>query len=103
MNKIKIIKKDDNARNMKQQSKSTFNVIHKSYTFYDTYTLKQNEVLMNRPLYLGLTILELGKRFWYETCYDKLQPYVGQAEIQLPFMDCRSFVFSIRTQNLLMT
>ena len=63
MNKIEIIKKDDNARNMKQQSKSTFNVIHKSYTFYDTYTLKQNEVLMNRPLYLGLTILELGKDF----------------------------------------
>ena len=52
---------------LKQQSKITFNGFHKSYENYDSYTFKQNEVLMDKPIYLGLTILELIKLLMYET------------------------------------
>ena len=45
--KIKFIKKDDYREIIKQQSKLTFNGIHKSYENCDSYTFKQNEVLMN--------------------------------------------------------
>ena len=57
---------------MKQQPKLTFNRIHKSYENCDSYTLKQNEVLMDKPIYLGFSVLELSKILMYETNYDKL-------------------------------
>ena len=52
---------------LKQQSKMTFNGLHKSYTNYDSYTFKQNEVLMDKPIYLGFAVLELSKLLMYET------------------------------------
>ena len=74
--KIEFIRKDENEKIVKQQSKLTFNGIHKSYENYDSYTFKQNEILMNKPIYLGFSVLlELSKLHMYETYYDIFQPY----------------------------
>ena len=99
--KIKFNKKDDHKEIIKQQSKLTFNGIHKSYENCDSYTFKQNEVLMDKPIYLGFNVLELSKLHMYETYYDKLQPYFGQENIKLHYMDCDSFVLSINTLNII--
>ena len=56
--KAEFIRKDDTNKNIKQQSKLTFNGSYKSYENYDSYTFKQNEVLMDRPIYLGFSVLE---------------------------------------------
>ena len=85
--KIKFIKKDDYREIIKQQSKLTFNGIHKSYDNCDSYTFKQNEVLMDKPIYLGFSVLELSKLLMYETYYDKLQPYFGEKNIQCHYLD----------------
>ena len=99
--KIKFIKKDDHKEIIKQQSKLIFNGIHKPYENYDSYTFKQNEVLMDKPIYLGFSVLELSKLLMYETYYDILQPYFEQEKIQLHYMDCDSFVLSIETENII--
>ena len=85
----------------KQQSKLTFNGIHKSYKNCDSYTFKQNEVLMDKPIYLGFSVLELSKLLMYETSYDKLQPYFGQENLHLHYMDTDSFVLSINTKDII--
>ena len=59
--KTEIIEKDDIEKIVKQQSKLIFIGFHKSYTKYDSYTVKQNEVLMNEPTYSGCAVLELSK------------------------------------------
>ena len=99
--KIKFIKKDHYREILTQQSKLTFNGIHKAYENCDSYTFKQNEVLMDKPIYLGFSVLELSKLLMYETYYDKLQPYFGQENIKLHYMDCDSFVLSIETENII--
>ena len=99
--KIKFIKKDDCREIIKQQSKLTFNGIHKSYDSCDSYTFKQNEVLVDKPIYLGFTVLELSKLLMYETYNDKLQPYFGQENIQLHYMDTDSFVLSVNTKDII--
>ena len=99
--KIKFIKKDDYREIIKQQSKLTFNGIHKSYENCDSYTFKQNEVLMDKPIYLGFSVLELSKLLMYKTYYDKLQPYFGQENIQLHYMDTDSFVLSVNTKDII--
>ena len=49
--KLEFIKKDEYKKIITQQSKLTFNGIHKSYENCDSYTFKQNEVLMEKPIY----------------------------------------------------
>ena len=73
----------------------TLNGIHKSYENCGSYTFKQNEVLLDKPIYLGFSIVELSEILVYETFYDKLQPNFGQENIQLHFMDTDSFVLSV--------
>ena len=99
--KITFIKKDDHREIIKQQSKLTFNGIHKSYDNCDSYTFKQNEVLMDKPIYLGFAVLELSKLHMYETYYNKLQPYFEQENIQLHYMDTDSFVLSVNTKDII--
>ena len=99
--KIKFIKKDEYKKIIKQQSKLTFNGIHKSYENCDSYTFKQNEVLMDKPIYLRFAVLELSKFIMYETYYDRLQSYFGQAKIQLHYRDTDSFVLSVNTKNII--
>ena len=77
----------------------TFNGTHKSYENYDSYTFKQNEFLMDKPIYLGFSVLELSKLLIYETYYQKFQPYFGQKNIQLHYMDTDSSVLSVTTKD----
>ena len=99
--RMKFIKKDENEKMVKLQSKLTFHGIHKSYEEYDSFTFKQNEVLMDKPIYLGFAVLELSKLLMYETYYDAFQPYFSQENIQLHYIDCDSFVLSIKTQDII--
>ena len=99
--KVESIKKDDTDKIIKQQSKLTFNGIHMTYGNYDSYTFEQNEVLMDQPIYLGFSVLELSKLFMYETYYDKLQPCFGQENIHLHYMDTDSFILSVNTKDII--
>ena len=77
----------------------TFIGIHKSYENYDSYTFQQNDVLMDKPIYLGFSVLDLSKLLICETYFDKLQPLFGLENLKLHYMDCDSFLKSIDTQN----
>ena len=60
---------------------------------------KKTEILMNKPVYLGLSILELSKILMYEFWYDyvKLKYYkIGK----LCYMDTNSFVIYIKTDDI---
>ena len=85
--KIEFIKKDEEEKMVKWQSKLTFNGIHKCYEKYDSFTFKQNEVLMDKPIYLGFSVLELSKLLMYETYYDKFQPYFEEENLHCHSMD----------------
>ena len=64
---IEFIKKDDYEKFIKQQSKLTFNGIHKSYENCDSYVFKKNEVAMDKPIFLRFVVLDLSKLHMSET------------------------------------
>ena len=97
---LELIEKDDLKKIFKQQSRLTFNGFHKSYENRDSYTFKQNEVVMDKAIYVGFALLELSKLHMYETYYDKLQPYFGQENLQLHYIDLDGMILSMKTQNI---
>ena len=64
---LKFIRKGEYKEVIKHQSKLTFNGIHKSDENCDSYVFRKNEVLMDKPIYLGFSVLELSKLLTYET------------------------------------
>ena len=50
---------------------------------------------MNKPIYLGLSILEISKTLMYEFWYDYMKPKYN-SNIKLCYMDTDSFIMNIK-------
>ena len=53
---------------------------------------------MNKPIYLGLLILEIIKILMYEFWYDYMKPKYND-NVKLCYMDTDSFVMNIKTED----
>ena len=79
----------------------TFNGVHESYENCDSYTFKQNQVVMDKAIYVGFAILELSKLHMHQTYYDTLQPYFGQESLQLHYIDTDGMILSTKTKDII--
>ena len=59
--------------------------------------MKKTKVKMNKPIYLGLSILEISKILMYEFWYDYMKPKYGD-NVKLCYMDTDSFIMHIKTE-----
>ena len=59
--------------------------------------MRKVKVKMNKPIYLGLSILELSKITMYEYCYDYVK-IKYEDRVRLCYMDTDSFVLKVRTK-----
>ena len=58
--------------------------------------IKKTKVKMNKPVYLGMSILDISKTLMYEFWYDCIKPkYVHRAK--LCYIDTESFIIHIIT------
>ena len=53
---------------------------------------------MNKPVYLGLSILEISKTLKYEFWYDYMKPKYGD-NVKLCYMDPDCFIMHIKTED----
>ena len=60
--------------------------------------MKNTKVKMNKPLYLGMYILDISKTLLYEFWYDYLKPNYKD-KLKLCYMDTDSFVIHIFTED----
>ena len=60
--------------------------------------MKKTKVKMNKPLYLGITILDISKIFMYKFWYDYIKPKYGD-RAKLYYLDTDSFIIHIFTEN----
>ena len=54
---------------------------------------------MNKPVYLGLPMLEISKIVMYEFWYDYVKPKYGR-KTKLCYMDTDSFIVYIKTEGI---
>ena len=60
--------------------------------------MKKAEVKMNKPIYLGQTILDISKTVMYEFWYDYLKPKYGD-NVKLCYTDTDSFIIHVKTED----
>ena len=60
--------------------------------------MKKTKVKMNKPIYLGLSILEISKILMYEFWYDYMKPKYDN-NVKLCYMDTDNFIMNIKTND----
>ena len=60
--------------------------------------MKKTKVKMNKPIYLGLSILEISKMLLYQFWYDYMKPKYGD-NVKLFQADTGSFIMHIKTED----
>ena len=63
-----------------------------------TIEIKKTKVNMNKPIYIGMSILDISKTLMYEFWYDYIKPKY-QDRAKLCYMDTDSFVIHIKTED----
>ena len=60
--------------------------------------MNKTRAKMNKPIYLGLSILDISKILIYKYWYDYMKPRYGN-DVKLCYMDTDSFVMNIKTED----
>ena len=60
--------------------------------------MNKTKVKMNKPIFLGLSILDISKILMYEFWYDYMKPKYND-NVKLCYMDTDSFIMNIKTND----
>ena len=94
---IKLVTTD--KRRSKLVSEPNFHTINLISEFnLSIIEMKKTKVKKNKPIYLGLSILEISKTLMYELWYDYMKPKYND-NAKLCYMDTDSFIMNIKTND----
>ena len=93
---IKLVTTDiKRSKLVSEPNYHTINLISEDLSIIE---MKKTKVKMNKPIFLGLSILEISKILMYEFWYDYMKPKYND-NVRLCYMDTDSFVMHIKTND----
>ena len=93
---IKLVTTDKKrSKLVSEPNYHTINLISEDLSIIE---MKKTKVKMNKPIYLGLTILEISKTLMHEFWYDYMKPKYAN-NVKLCYMDTDSFIMNIKTND----
>ena len=93
---IKLVTRDKKrSKLVSEPNYHTINLISEDLSIIE---MKKTKVKMNKPIYLGLSILEISKILMYEFWYDYMKPKYDN-NVKLCYMDTDSFIMNIKTNQ----
>ena len=93
---IKLVTTDKKRSKLASAPNShTINLISENLSIIE---MKKTKVKMNKPIYLGLSILEISKILMYEFWYDYMKPKYND-NVKLCYIDTDNFVIHIKTND----
>ncbi|XP_047029015.1 uncharacterized protein LOC124636862 isoform X1 [Helicoverpa zea] len=61
--------------------------------------MKPSRIILNKPIYIGFTVLELSKSHMYDFHYSTIKPFYGN-RVELCYTDTDSLVYNIQTNDV---
>ena len=93
---IKLVTTDKKrSKLVSEPNYHTINLISEDLSIIE---MKKTKVEMNKPIYLGLSILEISKILMYKFWYDYMKPKYND-HVRLCYMDTDSFIMNIKTND----
>ena len=93
---IKLVATDKKRKKLvSEPNYHTMNYISKDLSIIE---MNKTRVKMNKPIYLGLSILDISKILMHEFWYDYMKPKYGN-DVKLCYMDTDSFIMNIKTED----
>ena len=93
---IKLVTTDKKrSKLVSEPNYHTINLISENLSIIE---MKITKVKMNKPIYLGLSILQISKILMYEFWYDYMKPKYGN-KVKLCYTDTDTFIINIKTND----
>ena len=93
---IKLVTTDKKrSKLVSEPNYHTINLISEDLSIIE---MKKTKVKMNKPIYLGLSILEISKTLMYEFWYDYMKPKYNN-DVKLCYIDTDNFIMNIKTDD----
>ena len=93
---IKLVTKDKKrSKLVSEPNYHTINLISEGLSIIE---MKKTKVKMNKPIYLGLSILEISKTLMYKFWYGYMKTKYND-HVKLCYMDTDSFIMNIKTND----
>ena len=90
---IKLVRTDKRRNQLVSESN-----YHTTKYFSEGLLPIENKSKMNKPIYLGMSILGISKTRMYEISYDYIKPKY-QKNVKICYMDTDSFIIHIKTED----
>ena len=87
-----------NKKRNKLVSEPNYHTINLILEVLSIIEMKKTKLKKNKPIYLGLSILEISKTLMYEFWYDYMKPKYND-NVKLCYTDTDSFIINIKTNN----
>ena len=93
---IKLVTTD--KKRSKLVSEPNYHTIDLTSQYLSITEMKKTKIKMSKPIYLGLSILEISKTLMYKLWYDYMKPKYGN-KVKLCYTDTDSFIINIKTND----
>ena len=97
-NRVDVKLLNDKEKNKKLTAKPNFKHLNIFCEELVAIHMKKTSLTMNKPIYLGMCILDLSKTIMYEFHYNYIKPKYGD-KAKLLFTDTDSLMYEIKTED----
>ena len=94
---IKLVTNND--RRKKLDSEPNYHACKDFSEYLMAIEIKETKIYMNKPFYIGQSVLDISKTLMYEFYYNYLKPKHGD-KVKLCYMDTDSFILYVETNDL---
>ena len=97
---VKIVRSDEEQKILKLVAKPTF---AQQVIFNPDLVGIQNhkeKVLLNKPIYVGMSVLDLSKHLMYDFYYKTLKPRYPEGKVRLLYTDTDSLILQVYTKDI---
>ena len=103
---VENLRKHRNAKLVTKERRRNYLVSETNYPTKKFFTenvlateMRKAQILMTKPVYLGLLILDLNKTMMYEFWYNYVKPRYGE-NAKLCYMDTESYIVHVKIEDI---